>query len=85
MVLDSFSALSLASSIVQFVDFSSKLFSASFKIGSSATGVSRETEQIIAQTMDLQKIWPQLSASSVRLDTGIGVSDNALKILAQDC
>lgn len=55
MVLDPFSALSLASSIVQFVDFSSKLFSASFKIGSSATGVSRETEQIIAQAMDLQK------------------------------
>jgi hypothetical protein len=88
MVLDPFSTLSLASNIVQFVDFSSKLFSVSSDIYGSASGVSQQTEQMITKANHLQNICSQLSIPSDGPDQRNSLqsaSNTALKILAKDC
>lgn len=87
MVLDPFSALSLATSVVQFVDFGSKLFSLSLDVRRSVSGASKETGNLIAQANDLQTICSQLSVPSTHLRVGHGSTpdDAALTILAQDC
>ena len=46
MVLEAFVALSLSASIVQFVEFGSKLLNESRQVSKSATGASKEHESL---------------------------------------
>jgi hypothetical protein len=54
MVLDPFSALGLAGNIVQFVDFSSELFSKSKEIYKSASGATGENQELHKATETLR-------------------------------
>ena len=74
MVLEAFAALSLASSIVQFVDFGSKLVVQSTKIYKSNSGTSEEILDLKSLSRDLQDLTVGLQVRFIatsRADQGI--------------
>ena len=86
MVLDPFSALGLASNIVQFIDFASKLVSKSVKLYRSSSGKS--TEDTLEQvTHDLHKFSDrfaiQYSSSGAGVDKDIANVARACKLEAE--
>jgi hypothetical protein len=84
MVLEAFAAIGLAGNIVQFVDYSCKLFSQSREIYNSTSGSSKDTESTIAITRNLRDLAGKLS--SVNHQTTLRHSnDGSLKMLSQLC
>jgi hypothetical protein len=86
MVLDPLSAIGLAGNIVQFVDFSYKLFSQTQEIYSSATGASKDTEDIFGITIHLRQLCEKLSSSThISRSSGLYSHDNdSLRTLSRD-
>jgi hypothetical protein len=80
MPLDPFTALGLASNVVQFVDFTSKLISETreiYKAGSSTGNI-----ELDAVTKDLQALTSGLKVNPL---SGNGAVDNDLASLAAQC
>jgi hypothetical protein len=69
MVLDPLSALSVAGTIVQFIDFSSKILTKSHEVYNSSEGQSAANEEIEAITDELSKLSDRLS-QPLREDEG---------------
>jgi hypothetical protein len=65
MVLEAFAAIGLAGNIVQFVDFSCKLFSESREIYSSASGVTNEATDLLTITKNLEEYCVSLSTNAL--------------------
>jgi hypothetical protein len=84
MVLDPFSALGLASNIVQFIDFGSKLLSTGRELRNSADGVLEANIELEVITKDLVSIDEQLMRSSGLL-TLRTEGERALQTLAASC
>jgi len=82
MVLDVWTALGLASNIVQFVDFTSKLVSGSREIFNSRDGVSDRTRALQAIATDLSHLTGDLTISTSRGTTFVG---EMLRGLAFEC
>lgn len=81
-MVDPFTAVGLASSIAQFIDFSHKLFSTSRKIYTSGSGVSKNVEDLTSLTTSLQTISAKLlpcSADSKQSDVPVALAELALK------
>ncbi|KAF2667552.1 hypothetical protein BT63DRAFT_426413 [Microthyrium microscopicum] len=92
MVLETFAAISLAGNVVQFADFSAKLFSQAKEIYTGTTGHSKDALNIIAITKSLREQCRSLSAATTRpataLDNSSGSPDLhgvALQELAKVC
>lgn len=87
MGLDPLSALGLAANIIQFVDFTSKLFSQSISIYHSTSGASVDTEEMIKIANHLQTLCARLSISRPEDPslTSSSAADNGLRSLARDC
>jgi hypothetical protein len=87
MVLDPLSAIGLAGNIVQFVDFSYKLFSQTQEIYSSATGASKDTEDIFGITIHFRELCVKLSSSTHSSNSSGPYSHNndSLQTLSRDC
>jgi hypothetical protein len=83
MPLDPFTALSVASEVVQFVDFSIKIVSKGYRLAKSATGQLREHEHMEAAAERLrdaaQRVDRLLSASPE------SDADQALKTICNGC
>jgi len=62
--MDPLSALSLAGTVVQFVDFGSKLLSESFELYKSSRGTLEANEQLELVTGDLQSVIAKLRMTS---------------------
>jgi hypothetical protein len=75
--MDPLSALSLASSVIQFVDFTSKLISDSFEVCSSISGTTSETADLSTIITDLGIVTRRLSVHSGKpgSDDEIALSD----------
>ena len=86
-MLDPFSALSLASNIVQFVDFSSKLISNSREIYSSRTGSTAKHKELESLYLDLHQLSQKVNASSQSANgnTGRSPEEAALEKVAGLC
>lgn len=69
MVLDPFSALSLASNIVQFVHFSSSIISETQEIYRSAAGVSAEKFELKVVAENLSELSDRLSTPYLSIST----------------
>jgi hypothetical protein len=84
MPLDPLSALGLASNVLQFIDFTSKLFSLTSEVYHSANGASKETEELEVITKHLQSlcegVWQPLKDPTERYP-----QDNALRELSRKC
>ena len=87
MVLDPFSALGLASNIVQFVDFSSKLISESRELYRSVSGITIENGEVKEATEELQRLCDRLAGLRMTSSTTTGLpkDEECLKILAISC
>ena len=75
--MDSFTALSAAGNIIQFVDFSCKLIHNAYCITKSASGASETTIELTAIAHDVQRL-------SDAIDTS-GVYPSQLKNIATQC
>ena len=73
-MLDPFSALSLASNIVQFVDFSSKLISNSAELYSSKTGSIAKHKELESLYLDLHQLSQKVNTSSQPSNGNVGRS-----------
>ena len=83
MVLDPFSALSLASNIVQFVDYGGRLVSKSVELYKSAIGEATENIDLESVAQRLQLIAGELEDSTVVGDwKGKSQDEDALRQLA---
>ncbi|KAK2765469.1 hypothetical protein FQN54_008323 [Arachnomyces sp. PD_36] len=83
MVLEPFSALAVAGNILQFVEFGSKILSRGYTIYRSASGTTKETEELIKITTHLQHLCDQLSEPPTR---GLPSKEDAeLRKLTKDC
>jgi hypothetical protein len=87
MVLETFAALSLTANIVQFIDFSSKLFSKAREVHKSTNGASKEHADLESATKSLKRLILDLSSSSKSVATAENTSsdENELIFLAKDC
>lgn len=86
-MVDPVTAVALASSIVQFVDFSSKLLSKSHQIHRSATGTLVEHQHLETTTTDLLQLQSKLQLS-LRPESATGELTNderALDSLSRSC
>lgn len=63
MVLEAFAAIRLASSIVQFVEFSCKLFDIARQVSSSASGLLVESQDLKKLSEDFQRLCIGLASS----------------------
>jgi hypothetical protein len=84
MVLDPFSALGLASNIVQFIDFGCKLLSTGRELHNSTDGVLESNIELEVITKDLIDLDEKLMRSSGLL-TLRSESERALQTLAASC
>jgi hypothetical protein len=64
MPLDPLSALSVAASVVQFIEFSVKIVSTSQQIHESSTGALRENDEVETAAKRLQELAGNLKSSS---------------------
>jgi hypothetical protein len=85
MVLEVFTALGLASSIVQFVDYGTKLFSKSKEIYHSATGASSENFDLQVVSLTLQDLSNDLANTSYLALGPWSRDEKALAALAHEC
>lgn len=86
MVLDPFSALGLASNIVQFVDFGSKLISESQELYKSASGTMIESEDLRIATENLQQFCDKLVVPRQTASTATRFSkEESLRNLTISC
>lgn len=81
MAVEPLATLSLVGSIVQFVDFSSKLFYASREISRSVSGTTHENKELSDITTYLQRLCDQLLAPQ----PGLPPENTTLRNLAHDC
>ncbi|KAF2807226.1 uncharacterized protein BDZ99DRAFT_337271, partial [Mytilinidion resinicola] len=82
--MESLAVLGLAANIIQFVDFTSKLFSQSTAIYRSINGVSEETQEMITIATGLQTLCARLTSTPSTNSAGYPMDDE-LKSLAQQC
>ncbi|KAF2493004.1 hypothetical protein BU16DRAFT_514299, partial [Lophium mytilinum] len=80
--MDPLAALGLAANVIQFVDFTSKLFSQTAAIYRSANGVSGETQELITITTGLQTLCARLASPQ---ELGGYPAEDGLMSLAQGC
>jgi len=84
MPLDPLSALGLASNVLQFIDFTSKLFSLASEVYHSANGASKETEELEVIIKHLQSlcegVWQPLKDPGEKYP-----QDNGLRELSRKC
>ena len=66
MVLDPFSALGVASNIVQFVHLAGELFSKTKEISKSTSGITRDNEATVKATQRLQKLCETFSGFGIK-------------------
>ena len=66
--MDPLSALSVAGTIVQFIDFGSKLLSRASEVYNSASGLTAESADLLAVTKDLKSATALWSASKPQED-----------------
>jgi len=87
MVLEVFTALGLASSIVQFVDFGCNLFSKASELHQSAEGVSTENADLEIIARSLERLSDGLIKSTRAAAFGAGQSadEDELRRLAEKC
>ena len=86
MVLEVFTALGLASSIVQFVDFGCHLFSKASELHQSAEGVSTENADLEIIARSLERLSDGLIKSTRAAAFGAGQSaEDELQRLADRC
>ncbi|KAI9785343.1 MAG: hypothetical protein M1839_000361 [Geoglossum umbratile] len=87
MVVDPFSALGVAGNIVQFVDFTSKLFSKSRELYKSASGTTAENEELGKVTRELQALCVSLASATRTAPESArrGSNDAALRELSKSC
>ncbi|KAL2848780.1 hypothetical protein BJX68DRAFT_238656 [Aspergillus pseudodeflectus] len=79
--MDPLTAVSLAGTILQFIDFSSKLVAGTYEIYRSASGTTAENEDIATVIADLKEVTVELDVDI----TGRGKHEKALKALATKC
>lgn len=82
--MDPLSAIGLASAIVQFVDFGSRIVSGALEISRSATGATRENAAIENATTKLQLLNDELTKHSQSRPSGANPQDPLLQ-LTQEC
>lgn len=80
--MDPLTALGLASNVVQFVDFSSKLLCGAYEVYSSASGAKAETADLGTVINDLQAVTRRLSPPSTQPRTD---DEIALSALVSNC
>jgi hypothetical protein len=81
MVLDVFSALSLASNVVQFVDFGFRLISKAQELYHSPSGNSTQNNELLAVACDFKQLSDRVSVLVLPAATD-GKDEDALKKLA---
>lgn len=86
-MLDPFSALSVASNVVQFVSFSTELLSKSCELYSSTTGSTAKHTKLETLYQDLHQLSQKLSSSSQSTSEEIECSpeEHALGRVADSC
>lgn len=82
--MESLAALSLAGTVVQFVEFATKVAKGSHEIFQSAQGFTIEHEQFRALTEDLQEICDELQ-KPIPGDQLTSWEEKHLKSLAEEC
>ncbi|KAI9661135.1 MAG: hypothetical protein M1821_009462 [Bathelium mastoideum] len=85
MVLDPFSALGLASNIIQFVDFGSKIISRSIEQYQSVLGTNAQHVHLESITVSLRSIAKGLSESSAADQQAKKHGEDSLRLLAIRC
>ncbi|KAJ5547388.1 hypothetical protein N7494_004973 [Penicillium frequentans] len=87
MVLDPLAALSIATSVIQFVDFGAKLLSKSREIYKSADGVLADHAEQVAVASKLADITRGLSKSADAVNALVNPApeDTALATVAENC
>ncbi|KAI9935071.1 hypothetical protein MW887_000692 [Aspergillus wentii] len=85
MVLDPMTALSVATSVVQFVDFGTKLISKSREIYKSADGVLADHAEQAAVSSKLADLTRRLSTFADGYETKLSSAEKALQEVALDC
>ena len=87
MVMDPFSAISLASAIVQFVDFSGKLISKSYQLYHSTNGALQENEELEKIISDVRSLNRGVISNVKSKDdkTSVSKDERSLEILAAEC
>jgi hypothetical protein len=87
MVLEAFAALSLAANIIQFVDFSGKLFTKVRQVRRSRDGTTEEYADLKTATAGLNSLKDELSSSTATVSLALGVTgeEKELAILAKEC
>lgn len=79
--MDPITAISLASSLITFVDFASKVVAGTYEVYSSTTGASAENAHIDCIIGDLQDVATDLETDAI----GNSKHEKALKELASKC
>jgi hypothetical protein len=87
MLLDPLSALSLAGTVVQFVDFASKILKKGREIYSSASGSLAMNEELGIVTNDLLRLTERLKASTHEEKDirALSMDEQALEAIASNC
>ncbi|KAL3443588.1 hypothetical protein BJX65DRAFT_311748 [Aspergillus insuetus] len=79
--MEPLTAVSLAGTILQFIDFSSKLVAGTYEVYRSASGATAENEDITTVISDLKEVTSELDVDI----PGRGKHEKALKALATKC
>lgn len=82
--MDPFNALSIAASVVQFVDFTSKILSTTYELYKSADGASLENAERETVTKDLQALNKRLTNRSSRRGS-LAKEEYALETICRGC
>ena len=85
MVLEAFTALSLASNIVQFVDFGSRLLSKNKELSRSVSGASAENEALETISNSLTRLSRNLKISRTPSRASLSRHEADLEELADRC
>lgn len=84
--MDPLTALGLASNIVQFIDFTSKLISESHKLYVSASGAKEENLELESLARNLQQLAEQASPPAVAQNTkSLSKEEETLRDLSKQC
>ena len=82
--MDPFTALGLASNIVQFLDFTCSLVSGTWKIYRAPTGSSERIHDLQTITTDMQLLTNDLTISTARGTTKVGERLRSIAFACQD-
>lgn len=87
MALESFAAFSLAANILQFIEFSGKLFKKARQVHRSGNGATQEYTDLESTLERLKSLKDDLlsSASTVPLSPGTTGEERDLAVIAKDC